>query len=180
MAESNAAEAAGRVTLGRITSVYGVRGWVRVYSHTDPLDNILTYSPWMLVGQDSCRTLELIQGRRHGKGLIARLQGCESRDQAAPLCGLEVQVPVAALAPLADGEYYWHQLQGLRVDTLGGDCLGQVDHLLATGANDVLVVKATATSRDGRERLIPYLPGQVVETVNVTEGCIRVDWDPDF
>ena len=83
------------------------------------------------------------------------------------------------LPALGQGEYYWHQLQGLRVESRGS-CLGQVDHLLETGANDVLVVKPCEGSIDSRERLVPWVQGQYVIAVDLEAGVIEVDWDPEF
>ena len=54
--------------------------------------------------------------------------------------------------------------------------LGSVDYLIETGANDVLVVKPSAGSIDDRERLIPYLPGDVVTAVDLGRGVIEVEW----
>jgi 16S rRNA processing protein RimM len=54
-----------------------------------------------------------------------------------------------------------------------------VDHLLETGANDVLVVKACAGSLDDRERLLPYI-AQCVQSVDLPGGEMHVDWDADF
>ncbi len=94
------------------------------------------------------------------------------------LCPEIVQL-LGKLPALAQGEYYWHQLEGLSV-VAAGEMLGQVDHLLATGANDVLVVKPCDGSRDDRERLIPWLLESVVMNVDLCEGRIEVDWDPEF
>ena len=52
--------------------------------------------------------------------------------------------------------------------------------MIETGSNDVLVVKKCKDSLDGRERLIPYLPDQVVLAVDLEAGSIEVDWDPEF
>ena len=93
--------------------------------------------------------------------------------------GLEVSVPDSALPVLEDGEYYWRELQGLQVWCRNGEgrvLLGTVDYLIETGANDVLVVKACQGSIDKRERLIPYLPGDVVTRVDLEEGLLEVDW----
>jgi len=76
-------------------------------------------------------------------------------------------------APAA-GEYYWADLVGLKVVTTEGVELGQVEHMMATGANDVMVVKGE------RERLLPFLPGRFVNEVDLAGGRIVVDWDPDF
>jgi 16S rRNA processing protein RimM len=86
------------------------------------------------------------------------------------------------LPPAGDDEYYWRDLEGLEVwcSAESGDVLlGQVDHLLETGANDVMVVRATASSLDDRERLIPWLPGDVVSRVDLQAGCLWVQWHLD-
>lgn len=168
------------VVVGKITSVYGVKGWVKIYSHTEPMENILSYSPWFLSLNGQYRQVKIDQGKRHGKGLIAKLAGCSDRDQAKQYCGTEIFVSETQLPDLEGDEFYWHQLENLNVVTESNEVLGRVDYLIATGANDVLVVKGTADSIDKRERLIPYLPDQVIKDINLEEGTLRVDWDPEF
>jgi 16S rRNA processing protein RimM len=162
------------VSLGRVGGPYGVRGWVRVASDTDPAEGILEYSPWLLERQGEWRPFEVISGRVHGKGLVARLAGCDDRDQAATLAGAEIAVPRNALAPLAGDEYYWADLVGLEVVTTEDEVLGRVDHLIETGANDVLVVHGE------RERLIPFTPGHAVVEVDLDRQRLTVAWDPAF
>ena len=160
------------LVLGRITGVYGVRGWVKVFSDTDPRDNILRFRPWYLgASQHPCNVAE---GRRQGKGLVARIEGCEDRDQAAAVVGLEIAVRRDQLPPPRADEFYWADLEGLTVETLDGTRLGRVDHLFATAANDVLVVKGD------RERLLPFLWDRVVKEVDFDLRRMRVDWDPEF
>ena len=151
-----------------------MRGWVRVFSYTEPRDNIVNYQPWYLKRQGQWQQRELAEGRRHGKGVVAHLQGCDDRNAAALLIGADIGVRRGQLPPVAAGEYYWSDLQGLEVVTLQGECLGTVDHLFETGANDVLVVKGE------REHLIPFVPGHVVQDVDLDRRQIRVDWDKDF
>lgn len=158
--------------VGRISGLYGVRGWVKVFSETEPRDNILTYNPWYLGAGRKPR--ELAEGRRHGKGLIARLEGCEDRDQAAALVGLEIRIRRDQLPRLGADEFYWADLVGLSVETLEGRRLGRVDRVFATTANDVLVVNGE------RERLLPFLWDRVIKDVDLDLGRIRVDWDPEF
>ena len=160
------------LVLGRISGVYGVRGWVKVYSDTDPLDNILTYRPWYLGGTH--RLCTVAEGRRHGKGLVVRIEGCDDRDRAAELVGQEIAVTRDQLPPPKADEFYWADLEGLDVETLDGVSLGRIDHLFATAANDVLVVKGD------RERLLPFVWGQVIREVDFESGRMLVDWDPDF
>jgi 16S rRNA processing protein RimM len=161
-----------RVVLGRIVGVYGVRGWVRVFSETEPREAILGYSPWLLGTGHKPR--RVIEGRRHGKGVVAHLAGCDDRDQAATLVDQEIAVERGQLPPPSPDELYWVDLEGLQVWAPGGVYLGVVDHLFSTGVNDVLVVSGE------RERLIPFAWGDVIQTVDLEGGRIEVDWDPDF
>ena len=165
-----------RVVLGRIAGLFGVKGWVKVYSETDPPANILDYSPWYLQMADGWRPYVVQQGQIHGKGIIARLEGCNDRDEASPLLGAEIAVDRDQLPVLTEDEYYWSDLIGLAVLNQTGQTLGKVDHLLETGANDVLVV----IGADKQECLIPYIRGDVVKEIDLVKGCLRVDWDPDF
>jgi 16S rRNA processing protein RimM len=160
------------VVLGRVAGVHGLHGWVKVLSDTEPRENILAYSPWYL--GTPARPREVLGGRRQGKGLVARLAGCSDRDRAAGLVGMEIAVRRDQLPPATADEFYWTDLEGLRVETESGETLGLVHHLFSTGANDVLVV------RGSRERLVPFLWGMVVDDVDFEQGLIRVRWDPDF
>jgi 16S rRNA processing protein RimM len=163
------------VVVGRVVGLYGVRGWMRLMSHTQPRDNILRYRHWHLRRGHDWRPVEVAAGRVHGKGLVVNLRECADREQARALIGADVAVPRAELPPTAAGEYYWADLVGLRVETAEGRVLGEIDYLLATGANDVLVVRG-----EDRERLIPFVTDQIVKRVDLAAGLIQVDWDPDF
>ena len=166
--------------IGRITSVFGVKGWLKVFSYTDPKEGILNYPDWTLDLDGKRIPAKLEEGRRQGQGIVVRLKGIDDRDIARTYCGAEVRVSTAELPELPEGEYYWFQLEGLEVVTADGECLGEVHHLMETGSNDVLVVRATAGSIDQRERLIPYLPDQVVQGVDLAAKRMVVDWDPEF
>ncbi len=161
-----------RVPLGRVAGVYGTKGWVKILSETDPREGILRYSPWLLGPQSRlCRVRE---GKLHGKGVIAHLEGCDDRDQAALLVGHEIAVLRGQLPPPRPDEFYWIDLEGLAVATDQGVELGRVERLFSTGANDVLVVQGD------RERLLPFVWGDVIKDVDFERGRIEVDWDPDF
>ncbi len=169
----------GLLVIGRIGGSYGIKGWVKIHSYTEPRENLLSYSHCQFNDRGVWQTLQIEEGRQHGKGLVARLHSVDDRNAAAALKGCEIAVPAVALPGLQNDEFYWHQLEGLHV-RYGGELLGRVDHLLETGSNDVLVVKPCEGSRDNRERLIPWIMGQVVTLVNLAEADIEVDWDPEF
>ena len=179
---ANTPEPAGahRVVLGKIVSVHGVRGAVKVYSHTDPLDNVLDYAEWTLNRGSEQRTVSVLGGRVQGRVLVVNLKGIDDRNKAEELVDFEISIASDALPELEDGDFYWHQLEGLQVVNQEGQLLGKVDHLLETGSNDVMVVKPCAGSVDQRERLLPYLPGQFVIKVDLETQVMQVDWDAEF
>lgn len=162
--------------MGRISGVFGVKGWVKVYSFSDPVDNILNYKSWFLQKDGQWFERKLLEGRVHGKGIVARLQGCDSRDDAAALLETEIAVSRDKLPELEQDEFYWADLVGLKVVTLAGDELGTVSRLVPTGANDVLVVKES----QNKERWIPYIRPDVVRNIDLDKNIIEVDWDPEF
>jgi len=166
--------------MSKITSVYGVKGWVKVISYAQEKENICKYKGWVLDSSGKKRTVKVLDCKSHGSGLVARFEGCNDRELAKQYCGSLVTIPQSELPNLGDGEYYWHQLEGMKVATLDSVLLGTVSHLIETGSNDVLVVKKCKDSLDGKERLIPYLPDQVVKSVDLEKGLIEVDWEPDF
>ena len=168
------------IRLGSITSSHGIKGWVKVYSYTDPVEAIFGYSPWILRKGKSEKEVTIKQGQLHGKKLIANVEGVDSRNLADELAGFEIHVDRAALPELEEGDYYWFQLQGLKVVNSNGENLGLVANMLETGANDVMVVQPGIDSIDDSERLIPYVEGQVVQKVDREIGEILVDWDADF
>ncbi|MGJ7462729.1 ribosome maturation factor RimM [Halomonas sp. MA07-2] len=170
------------VVLGKLTSPFGVRGWLKVYSYTSPMEGILDYPQWVLRCGERLERRRLLQGRRHGKGLVVLLERCDTREGAEALAGVEILLAKAELPELVPGELYWHQLEGLRVVTREGVVLGRIDHLFETGANDVMVVKGALDpdAVDGAERLLPYLPEEVILEVDLDGGVMTVDWDPDF
>lgn len=167
-------DSGNRIVLGRVTGLFGVRGWVKVFSNTQPREGIANYSPWQLRLGDEWRSFVVEQGQSQGKGVIVKLEGVDDRDAAAALMGADIAIWREQLPPPAEGEIYWADLEGLEVVTVAGQALGRVSHLLETGANDVLVV------RGERERLIPFVRGQVVTEIDLDGGRLVVDWDPDF
>ncbi|MFW2440960.1 MAG: ribosome maturation factor RimM, partial [Arenicellales bacterium] len=122
------------VTLGKIVGVFGVRGWVKVFSETRPREKILNYSPWTLEHKGSNVEIKVLEGRLQGKGLVASLEGVNDSDAARELIGAEISIPQQALPAAGIDEFYWSQLTGLRVENIQGDDLGRVTGLFETGA----------------------------------------------
>lgn len=162
------------INVGKISGVFGIKGWLKVFSFTDERENILDYSPWLLTKGSETRSFNALDGALQGKVVVAHLEGINDRDQAAALMGWDIFITHEQLPKPAEGEYYWSDLVGLEVETTQGVRLGIVESLLETGANDVLVIKGE------RERAIPFLQGQTVIDIDLQAGRMIVDWDPDF
>lgn len=162
------------VTLGRVRGVFGVKGWLKVQSYTQPVDNIARFDSWTLRLDGTEQRFDVEDGRGHAGSVVAKLRGIDDRDRARELVGAEIVVAREQLPPIEDGGFYWTDLEGLEVRTTAGVVLGKVDYLLATGSNDVLVLDSTP------ERLIPFVMGTVVKEVDLDAGVIVVDWSPDY
>ena len=159
--------------LGRVRAPYGVRGWLVVQPLTDAVDGLLGFESWWLGAGTHWQPHRLLEGRVHRGGLVARVEGLEDRDAASGVRGAQVAVPRSQLPPPPEGQYYWSDLIGLRVENAQGEHLGVVAEIFATGANDVLVV------RGERERLIPFIE-PVLVSVDLGAGRLVVDWQADY
>ncbi|MEM1089192.1 MAG: ribosome maturation factor RimM [Pseudomonadota bacterium] len=158
-----------RVVLGRVAGHHGLRGWLKVLSFTDPREGLFAYESLHL-GDSAAVEFE---SQVRGKLLLLRPAGASSREDAEVWRDAEIWLPKSDMPEPEPGEYYWHDLEGCSVDTVDGQPLGLVDRMMATGANDVMVVRGT------QETLIPFVQGVYVMSVDVKTKRITVDWDPE-
>lgn len=162
------------IAVARVSGVFGVKGWLRIFSYTRPPGNLLDYRPWCIKSPKGFEPFPVAELDFRGDTLICRLEGIDVREVAADWVGTELYIRRDQLPALAAGEYYWSDLIGLEVRNLQGEVLGEVTRLLETGAHDVLVV------RGDREHLIPYVMGVHVQAVEPNEGRLIVDWEADY
>lgn len=170
-----------QIVLGKLGSPYGIRGWLRVFSSTEESEGIFDYAPWFIQRGGQWQQLEIESWRHHNQDIIVKLKGVDDRDAANLLTNCEIVVDAAQLPSLDDGDYYWKDLIGCQVVTSAGYDLGKVTDMMETGSNDVLVIKANLKDAFGiKERLVPFLDGQVIKKVDLATRSIEVDWDPGF
>jgi 16S rRNA processing protein RimM len=162
------------VILGRIGAPFGVKGWVHVQSFSQDPESLLDYPEWQLSIRGEWKTFKLLEGRSHGKGLVALLSSFKTRDDACTITNAEIGIDRNLLPELPPDEYYWTDLIGLTVINENGTVLGVVDSLFETGANDVLVVKS-----ESKEHLLPYVPDEYILEIDLKKREMRVRWDPD-
>jgi len=160
------------VVLGRVGAPFGVRGWLKVQSFTDPPEGIVRYPVWQLERNGSLGHRTVLDWKRAGSGVAVQLEGIETREAAQALTGAEVQVERAELPPTAPGEYYWHDLIGLEAWSLQGAPLGRVAGILDLPAHPVLLLEGD------RERLVPLVPERLAG-VDIDAGRLTLDWHPD-
>ncbi|MEM9102787.1 MAG: ribosome maturation factor RimM [Pseudomonadota bacterium] len=174
------------VLVGHVSSVHGIKGWLKIHSYCEPKENIFSYSPWKVVkpkgsvSQDAL-DIEILDAKPSGKTLIAKIAEANDRTEALTWVGSKVYVTQDQLGELEKGEYYWRDLLDLQVYNQQDKYLGQVSGFLETGANDVLVVKAASNDPWGKkERLIPFVVDIYILNVDTIKGIVTVDWEPDF
>lgn len=161
--------------VGKISGVFGIKGWVKVFSFTGYREDILQYSPWILKKNATTKSVEVIAGQLQNQLVVAQLKGIDDRNAAEALMGWEIFIEKSQLPSAKENEYYWSDLVGLQVENTEGVILGVIDSLLETGSNDVIIVQG-----EERQHAIPFLQPQVVLDVDLVTRKMRVDWDADF
>ncbi len=159
--------------VGKISGLFGVNGWVKIFSHTQPRKNILSYQPWHIQKDGQWQMLNVIKGREQGKTIVVQLKDINDREQARSMIGVDVYIEKSQLPELPQGEYYWEDLIGLEVINQENVILGKVSNLVDTGSNNVLIVNGN------KEHWVPYIEPFLIN-VDLDKQQIIVDWDKDF
>jgi 16S rRNA processing protein RimM len=155
--------------LGKVVATHGIKGQLRIAVYSGEFETILSLSSLMLKGPDGgMATFEVATSAAHGKKVLIALKGYGTINQALHLVGRELYATREQMPELTEGEFYWCDLLGLKVMTDGGELLGLLVDIIATGSNDVYVVK-----NDEREYLIPALEDVVLE-INLDDGIMKV------
>ena len=161
------------LTVGQIGRAYGLKGWVKIHSYTDPCTNLMHYQPWHRQTPEGFQPLPLTDCQPHGHALIAHFAGIDTPEATRSLVNVKISILRSQLPPLAINDYYWTDLEGLNVYNLQQHYFGQVKYLFETGANDVMVV----SQKNHAELFIPFVMPHIVKQVNIAEKKIIVDWE---
>ena len=162
------------VLVGEVSGLFGLKGWVKVFSYTQPRENIIEYNPWWLKTDRGWTEIQVEQAQKHGKGIIASLHEYTDPELSSRLIGCDIGLHKSQLPALQKDEFYWNDLIGCQVVNQEGLNLGVVERLIETGSNDVLVVQGES------ECLVPYIKDQVIKNIDLDKKLIQVDWDPDY
>lgn len=159
--------------MGKIGKPFGVKGWVKVTSYTDPIDQLLAYSPWYHQHKPSAdwQPLAVDDAKAQGKGLVIHIKDSNTPDMARLYTNQLIAIERIQLPALAAGEYYWCDLEGLTVSNQQGHVLGVIDYLFTTPSNDVMVVKGEQL------HYIPYIKDDFVMDIDLEKGGMVVAWN---
>ena len=161
--------------MGRVGAPHGVHGAFKVRPVSADPAALAAYGEWLLRGRSGAWTAHRVRGvREHGDGLVAELEGIESREAAGALRGAEIGVPRESLPAPAEDEYYQVDLIGMAVVTREGVALGMLADFVDSGAHPI----ARVVGDDGVDRLIPWVP-RYIDGVDMTARRIDVDWPAD-
>ena len=161
-----------KILVGKISNPHGIKGWIKVISFTDPIENILSYKKWTISDNETEKTYCLEDSRIQGNKIVIKLEGVNNRDDADLLKNLQIEINRSDLPKLEENSYYWEDLVDFNVIDIKGNLVGKVDSLFRTGSNDVLVI-----INETKERLlVPFIMEEVIKYVDLAKELISIDW----
>ena len=161
-----------KILVGKISNPHGIKGWVKVISFTDPIENILSYKKWTISDNQTEKTYCLEDSRIQGNKIVIKLEGVNNRDDADLLKNLQIEINRSDLPKLEENSYYWEDLVDFNVIDIKGNPVGKVDSLFRTGSNDVLVIIDETKER----LLVPFIMEEVIKYVDLAKELISIDW----
>ena len=165
------------VFLGEIIGSFGVKGWVKIFSHTRPKEEIFKYQNFLsYLSSGEKKELKLLDFAKQNQGLIALFSEIDNRDLALSFKGAKLFISRDNLPKLKDDEVYWVDLIGIEVFNKNSLKIGVVKELFETPKNDVLVVE----TEDKEEILIPFIRKVYIEKIDLDAKKIIVDWQLDW
>ena len=156
------------VVVGKVGKTYGVKGWLKIHSFTDPASNILNYKDWLITLDHQWQTINLEAVKQHGTAIIAKFTDCDTPEIARRYTNHEIAIYRSEFPELEAEEYYWADLIGLTVIDETGTELGIVTDIMATGSNDILIVKGK------KHHFIPYIQKDFICKIDLANKQIHV------
>lgn len=187
------------IEVGRVLDAWGIKGWIKILSHSADADALFNSRRWFLKpservngapprpGAPSAGTpvppvLKILSVRDHGDGIVAQAEGVSDRSAAEALKGARIFVSRSTFPQTDPDEYYWIDLIGLTVVNREGQTLGEVTDLIDTGPHCVLRIVPpglTPPVKPEQEILIPFVSAYVGD-VDMPGRRITVDWGLDY
>lgn len=157
------------ILIGRVAATHGIKGQLRITTYSGHFDSLLSADSVILKEPSGkVGTFAISAATVHGKKLLLAFAGLADINRVLHLVGSEIYLPLDQLPETEEGEYYWHDLIGLKVVTVAGESLGVLRSIIETGSNDVYVVQSAE-----REWLIPALE-DVVTAIDLSAGVMTI------
>ncbi len=157
--------------IGKVGAPWGVKGFVRVSSFTEDPESILEYQPLWLNRKGMWSECDIEEYKVTPKAIYVRFAGIDDRSEAEKLTHLDIYMPKSCLPECGPSQYYWTDLEGLKVYDTQDELLGVCEYLYATPAYDNMVV-----AKEKKKVHIPFVMDKFVKGVDVEQGRITVDW----
>ncbi len=162
--------------IGKFGAPFGVKGWIKIHSYTEPHDNIFTYSPWYVKEGEELLPIDFVDAKVQDNGLIALMPEIIDRDEVKIYTNLDIHIMKEQLAnDCEDDQYYYTDLIGCEVSLLDNTTVGTVTEVRDNSAQDLLVIDC-----DGEELLIPFVMPHIIKSVDIAAKRIVADWVIDL
>lgn len=162
-----------KLVIGRVSSPHGIKGWLKILSYTDPVENIFSYKSIFLKKRNNYLPFEIEDYSISGKIIRMKLKGIDDRNHSEEIADCEILINRNDLPEISSDSYYWADLIGFQVIREDSENMGVLDSFIETGSNDVMVV----VGKNNNRNLIPFINEDVIKTVDLENKVIIVDWD---
>tara|TARA_B100002019_G_C21110406_1_gene518107 strand:+ start:59 stop:553 length:495 start_codon:yes stop_codon:yes gene_type:complete len=148
------------IVIGKIISTHGIDGWLAIESYSFPRENIKTYNTYLILNKKYL-SITINHLKIMPKKIIIKLEGYDHISDSEKILGKKIYIKKSNLKSLKDGEYYWHDLEGLDMYTTEERYLGKVDFIFNNGSNDVMAIKC-----DNDYKYIAFIKKNIVVIPN--------------
>ena len=129
------------IVIGKIISTHGIDGWIAIESYSYPREKINTYNTYLIIDEKHL-PITIEELKIMPRKIIIKLKGFNHISDSEKILGEKIYIKTSDLKKLEDGEYYWHDLEGLDVYTTKEHYLGKVDFIFNNGSNDIMAIKS--------------------------------------
>ncbi|CAL4043270.1 Ribosome maturation factor RimM [Buchnera aphidicola (Tetraneura ulmi)] len=165
------------IIVGKIKSVYGILGWMKIDSFTEIKKNIFNYQPWFIKKKQNLLNLET--WKKNKKNFLIKIIEINNRSEATKIINQFIMVEEKVLLPYKKKkEYYWKDILNCTVFNINLKILGIVVNIIETGNNDVLIINSHKKKNKKEVKiLIPFIEEKIIKNVNIQKKIILVKWN---
>ncbi|QJC28362.1 ribosome maturation factor RimM [Enterobacteriaceae endosymbiont of Plateumaris braccata] len=171
------------IILGQFGSVYGIKGYIKLFSYTSNKQNIFIYKNLFIINNKS-EIFPIIFKKWifNNNCYIVKINNFNERNDLIKLVNNKIYILYNDLIKYKNiDEYYWNDIIGCKIININNyKNLGVVKDIISTGSNDVLIIESIIMSKDKKnikKQLIPFIENQVIKNIDLIKNIIEVDWN---